>query len=241
MKKLGFTLSEVLITVGILGVVSAMTMPVLMNDYQEKAEVTRARKVVTELESAFDMYMTQKNIKSISASDDLIKDFVGTSLKTAKPCGNATGCFASTNYKSFDGSKSAKFECSGNAYLLANSAAICLTKQSALIKNPIELVIDTNGPDKPNVGGKDMFRMYIDKKGEFTGFSLITYAVDSETKEIPGLKGASCTGSKFGDYCYSLLQANNFKRVYDDAKIYMLDLKKEYVQQQATKQEPLTF
>lgn len=35
-KNSGFTLSEVLITLGIIGIVAAMTMPVLTGKYQEK-------------------------------------------------------------------------------------------------------------------------------------------------------------------------------------------------------------
>ena len=39
-KRFGFTLSEVLVTLGIIGVVSAMTVPTLMNNYQRQAYVT---------------------------------------------------------------------------------------------------------------------------------------------------------------------------------------------------------
>ena len=35
-QKLGFTLAEVLITLGIIGIVAAMTIPVLMTNYQKK-------------------------------------------------------------------------------------------------------------------------------------------------------------------------------------------------------------
>ena len=36
-RRVGFTLAEVLITLGIIGIVSAMTIPTLINNYQEKA------------------------------------------------------------------------------------------------------------------------------------------------------------------------------------------------------------
>lgn len=36
-KKFAFTLSEVLITMGIIGVISALTVPTLVNNYQRKA------------------------------------------------------------------------------------------------------------------------------------------------------------------------------------------------------------
>ena len=41
MRKLfGFTLAEVLITLGIIGIVAALTMPMLIAEYRNKAYVT---------------------------------------------------------------------------------------------------------------------------------------------------------------------------------------------------------
>ena len=43
-KKYAFTLAEVLITLGIIGVVAAMTMPALVANYKEKEIITKAKK-----------------------------------------------------------------------------------------------------------------------------------------------------------------------------------------------------
>lgn len=43
MKK-GFTLSEVLITLGIIGIVAAITLPTLITNYQKKTTATRVKK-----------------------------------------------------------------------------------------------------------------------------------------------------------------------------------------------------
>ena len=43
-NKLGFTLAEVLVTLGIIGVVSAMTVPTLMQNYQRQSYVTQLHK-----------------------------------------------------------------------------------------------------------------------------------------------------------------------------------------------------
>ncbi len=43
--KYGFTLAEVLITLGIIGVVAAMTLPNLIANYRSKVAVTQLKKM----------------------------------------------------------------------------------------------------------------------------------------------------------------------------------------------------
>ena len=50
--KPAFTLAEVLVTLGIIGVVSAMTVPSLMQNHQRKTYVTQLHKVYNELQQA---------------------------------------------------------------------------------------------------------------------------------------------------------------------------------------------
>lgn len=47
-----FTLAEVLITLGIIGVVAAMTLPTLINSYKKQQTVTHLQKVYTSLNQA---------------------------------------------------------------------------------------------------------------------------------------------------------------------------------------------
>ena len=51
MKK-GFTLAEVLITIGVIGIVAAMTLPMLLVNHREKEMVTRLKKVYTNISQA---------------------------------------------------------------------------------------------------------------------------------------------------------------------------------------------
>ena len=48
-RRVGFTLAEVLITLGIIGIVSAMTIPTLIKNYQEKITTTKLKKVYAEI------------------------------------------------------------------------------------------------------------------------------------------------------------------------------------------------
>ena len=74
--KFAFTLSEVLVTLGIIGVVSAMTVPTLMQNYQRKSYVTQLHKVYNDFSQAVMQYVNDKNALNIKeaglVSDDAI-------------------------------------------------------------------------------------------------------------------------------------------------------------------------
>ncbi len=54
-RKFAFTLAEVLITLGVIGIVAAMTIPTLVNSYKEKQRVTQLKKAYSVLNQAFTM------------------------------------------------------------------------------------------------------------------------------------------------------------------------------------------
>ena len=60
-RRVGFTLAEVLITLGIIGIVSAMTIPTLVKNYQEKILVNKAKQADAQIKNAVKMYMAKNN------------------------------------------------------------------------------------------------------------------------------------------------------------------------------------
>ena len=52
-KNIGFTLAEILIVIGVIGVVSALTLPALNNSRGDKETVTRVKKVYSNLNDAY--------------------------------------------------------------------------------------------------------------------------------------------------------------------------------------------
>ena len=65
-SRFGFTLAEVLVTLGIIGVVSAMTVPTLMQNHQRKTYVTQLHKSYNELSQALLQYQTDKNAVNLT-------------------------------------------------------------------------------------------------------------------------------------------------------------------------------
>lgn len=198
-KKFAFTLSEVLVTMGIIGVISALTVPTLVNNYQRKALALQLRKTVSDIDNAVDMLITEEGKTKFSATSyyNNLDGFITNRLKTIKTCtkDKTNECFANENYNTINGDAGSAFTCEGNSYVLASSAAICMTKSGTSVK----VNIDVNGQDGPNIGGRDMFIFMINSNGEITGTG------NEDT----------CTTSNFGDGCYDLLaEENNWKMNY---------------------------
>ncbi len=202
-KKFAFTLSEVLVTMSIIGVISALTVPTLINSYQRKAYSVQLRKVVNDISNAVDMLITEEGKTKFSATTEYanLDTFVTRRFKTIKTCSKdeTNQCFASENYVSIDGKYNGAFECEGNSYVLANSAAICIYKKTSLYNGWPVVVTDINGQEGPNIGGRDMFTFVISPNGEIIGTSH-----ENE-----------CTRDHFGDGCYDLLaEENNWQMNY---------------------------
>ena len=65
MKKQGFTLMEVLITLGIVGAVSALTIPALVASTRNKANAAKLSSAVLNVENAFTNAITQENADNL--------------------------------------------------------------------------------------------------------------------------------------------------------------------------------
>lgn len=71
--KFGFTLAEVLITLGIIGVVAAITIPVLMQNYQKKVLIAKAKQGHSILENSIRRYMADNGCDDMLCLFDVTK------------------------------------------------------------------------------------------------------------------------------------------------------------------------
>lgn len=60
--KQGFTLAEVLITLGIIGVVAALTMPMLIGNYQKKVTAEKLKKLYLNYENTLQLTETEEGL-----------------------------------------------------------------------------------------------------------------------------------------------------------------------------------
>ena len=110
MNKKGFTLAEVLITLGIIGIVAAMTMPVLIEKVNHKIVVNRLKKMYSTLSQAM-LYTVAKDgdYSALGISDNDTQSLIDwynyslkKQLKITKECIDTGGCWAYTT-KSLNG------------------------------------------------------------------------------------------------------------------------------------------
>lgn len=80
----GFTLAEVLITLGIIGVVASLTIPGVMSAYNRHITETRLRGIYSTLQQAFRMYQAQFGDFSFTDSKDDEADVNGYSYTRSK-------------------------------------------------------------------------------------------------------------------------------------------------------------
>ena len=156
-----FTLAEVLVTLGIIGVVSAMTVPTLMQNYQRQSYVTQLHKVYNELSQAFLRYQTDKNALSLKeaglTSQAELNTFVSTYFKIVQNCSTSvTPCIAAS-YKKMDGSASYNGAGASNCYAIGSGAAIC----PRYTDDYYYFIVDVNGAKGPNILGRDLFTMFV--------------------------------------------------------------------------------
>lgn len=216
----GFTLAEVLVTLGIIGVVAALTMPTLVSNHQKKVYATQLHKVYNEFSNAIDSYVNSRNAVDIyeagfgkSKNDapnggDFQKNFLHTYFKVVKDCdGNLTPCFAS-QYKGLNGKVSqVNSNILGNKVVLSSGAAVALwvdkgSEDSDGDFSVAEIYVDVNGQKGPNILGRDLFRMYLYNKGSV----LDDYEVDAVCRETGNCSGQGSNAidkrlQNFNDFC----------------------------------------
>ncbi len=107
----GFTLAEVLITIGIIGVVAALTIPTLIKNYQEKVMVSKVKQAHSQLMNAIQLYVAQNNCQNIlclfdtkKTSDEVAAE-LATVIRKAQVCTSADASKKYCKYYSLKNNK----------------------------------------------------------------------------------------------------------------------------------------
>jgi len=190
LQKSGFTLAEVLITLGIIGVIAAMTLPVVINYYINKQTVSQLKKVYSMLsqatisaEAAHGSWNEWNMQDSSCGSMNTVVSYYKPYFKILSDCAQKKGCWANGTITGLSGTTNRLNEFSGNfgcdKYSLSLNDGTFIVFDiyedltvlgiandfPANTNTTMAFFVDLNGKRKPNQVGKDIFAFALNKKG----------------------------------------------------------------------------
>lgn len=175
--KNGFTLAEVLITLVIIGVVAAMTIPTLINNTKKNEYVAGLKKANSVLSQAVLKIGQNKGYPvgdySFFRNDNFIDEFVKV-VSINKKCSNFIDCFGKNDidYKNLAGQNSgiadgkSAVTSDGQMYSYYSIGATYGISEEDKANAIGRIVVDVNGGKGPNIIGYDTFVFYlVENKG----------------------------------------------------------------------------
>ena len=162
MKFIGFTLAEILITLGIIGVVAALTMPTLVNNINNIQYKSAYKKAYSDFSNVIDRALSEYELVPRNSTWDID---AGTSewkvmkkyFKISQECEKLTPCWVLAD--TFGGQPNITTNCP--AFVDASGRVWVAYWLSENI-----YLVDVNGSKGPNKFGKDRFPFFLAKKSQ---------------------------------------------------------------------------
>ena len=210
-KVAAFTLAEVLITLAIIGVVAALTIPPLIKNHNEKAWSTAQDVFTKRLEVATRQMNTEEKLAGYDSTMDFVNE-LKKYIKITRVCDkdNITKCFAkeviwsngeepidmstirdaaSLGQEDWDTDTVAvQFANGVNAIIAYNPNATQdpYNNQFSATSNSMAILYDVSGNKNPNTNGKDIGKINVEQLAGVTGCM------------IPELKDTMCISQILG-------------------------------------------
>ena len=194
--KLAFTLAEVLITLGIIGIVAAMTLPSILQKRERLSIVVALKKFYSSFQNAINLsqldhgpavnWDTKTDYNDTEAMYAWFDEYVIQYMKILVNCNkdNNKACFHNYSYSTFPGESNIPSSSMANTRIMYifqdGSAFTAITGGGTESMSRIfHIIFDTNGYRKPNAYGQDIFsfrynkgKIYCDDHKSVTGGSV---------------------------------------------------------------------
>lgn len=214
-QKFAFTLAEVLVTLGIIGVVAALTMPALIQNQRKIILHNQLKKQYSVMAQALEMWKQKSGIIGIY---EMYATYNGTEYVNSgtfiKEYNEELRAIGKTNYKNgpynFNRKKKINLEARTciPTTLLPDGSSMCVH----IYSDTISITTDINGPDKnPNAWGYDIFTFVVDRNTEQLVGMKSTKAAPNPDSAYPEGDGLPCSlkvqsaGNGLGCAYYALL------------------------------------
>ena len=225
-RRVAFTLAEVLITLGIIGVVAAMTMPSLITNYQKKQTVTQLKKVYSELAQAAEMAKLEYGDPSLWDYSISGSDFFKKYLLSYIEISNTTVGTARQHGVKYYGVSGAEEKYLINLYdnadiiTLPSGAQIFAANTIIATSDPNikrkDFVVDLNGFKRPNKFGRDLFCLSVTEKvvrpmSNDDNESSAVVRTRDEFRDGPSANNYQCNKQGRGMWCAALIMADGWE------------------------------
>ncbi len=211
-RKKAFTLAEVLITLGIIGIVAALTLPALIASNKEKARVTNLKKIYSQMQNAWNMAIAENGD---ATNWDLAKTDTGTKNENGATILDHSGCekfmsyilpyFKVTNDMTlnYEGEYSLDGRNFGEAMSIKTDGSSTTLQTPMTIVTPDGFVLSMGWIAAPNSAGRmgDFWVILPNERKMITGVTRFHF-------DIYAKKGFVPTGSLQSDFA-RLCDVNN--------------------------------
>ena len=208
-KDFAFTLAEVLITLGIIGIVAAMVIPSLLSSYKKRYTETRLKKAFAVMAQVYKLSyndLGDPGAQYKNKSKEYVMTYFVPYMNVAKVCTTYKNCgyTSATPFFLPTGKANATKLFTGDTrqplYDNQNILYVIFTARTGEHVATSIIMVDINRGDRPNQFGNDVFFFEKQNDGSLTGWGY--ELSDSELKD-------EC--SKTGAYCAELIRRNGWK------------------------------
>lgn len=205
----GFTLAEVLITLGIIGVVAAITIPNLITEHQKRTTVTKLQKAISVMNQAY--RLSYDDVGEVSIEDaaamgakEYFNKYWAPYIKvllycdTYETCGYKTYFFDTFNYTNKPNILPAGY---GTGFITMDGFFVNIRVKGGENNGKVtgQIFVDLNGTKKPNMVGKDVFILERRVDGEKGGV-VIPFDSDASDEQINNVTCSSQSSEKTNGY-----------------------------------------
>ena len=213
-NKKAFTLAEVLIALIIIGVVTVITIPTVMNNTNKQETVSKLRKAYAALSLATNMIIAENGspkgdgswLTHIDDTYNIYKKY----LNNAKECGNTQNCISEINYKRLKSDTGWNFGTSYRKLILTDGTYVMFNAMNASCTGSdwcgnnfrcLQILVDINGAKKPNKAGRDLFGFILREDGLYPE-GCGSNSQQSDCSNLNGGVGCSCKVLQEGEINY---------------------------------------
>ncbi len=219
MSKQAFTLAEVLITLAIIGVVAALTIPTVVRNYQKHQTVVRLKKTYSALANTTNLAIAEHgpiegweiNEGGDGGAKNFADKYVIPYLKVSKNCGVKTTGDCEFKWSYLDKSVSGSFGSGYTRFYLNDGTFVAVSIfENTDTDKRMYITINLNGQKQPNTYGKDIYCFsYLIKSASESGKAYVgkifANGISRERNLLVSEGKWDCNRKSTGFYCTALI------------------------------------